>query len=67
MTTVTLGVASRERVTARFLAAMNGQEQGAFISFEIPDPLFKTLSPLRWNIIKAMTGVSALLRHPIIH
>jgi predicted transcriptional regulator len=60
MTTVTLGVASRDAVTARFLAAMSGQEQGAFISFESPELLFQTMTQLRWNIIKAITGAGPL-------
>jgi predicted transcriptional regulator len=60
MTTVTLGVASREDVSARLLAAMSGQEQGAFISFESADLLFRTMTHLRWNIIKTITGTEPL-------
>jgi predicted transcriptional regulator len=41
-------------------AAMNGQEQGVFISFETPEWLFQTMTQLRWNIIKAITGVGPL-------
>jgi predicted transcriptional regulator len=33
-----------------------GQAQGAFISFESPALLWKTLTPKRWDILKALTG-----------
>lgn len=60
MKTVTLGVASRDAVTKRFLAAMNGKTQGAFITFESPELLFQTLTQLRWNIIQTLTGAGPL-------
>jgi predicted transcriptional regulator len=60
MKTVTLGVATRDVVSARFLAAMKGRAQGAYISFESPELLFKTLTQLRWNIIQAITGAGPL-------
>ncbi len=60
MSTVTLGVASRDAVSARFLAAMNGKAQDAYITFESPELLFRTLTELRWNIIKAITGAGPL-------
>jgi len=60
MKTVTLGVASREAVTARFLAAMKGKSQGAYITFESPELLFQTLTQLRWNIIREITGAGPL-------
>jgi predicted transcriptional regulator len=56
MKTVTLGVASRDAVTTRFLAAMKGKAQGAYITFESPELLFQTLTQMRWNIIQAITG-----------
>lgn len=60
MKTVTLGIASREVFAARAIAAMKGAAQGEFISFETPELLLQTLTQLRWNIIKAMTGAGPL-------
>ena len=60
MKTVTLGVASRETVNKRFLAAFEGKAQGAYITFESPELLFQTLTQMRWNIIKASTGTGPL-------
>ncbi|MEX3845559.1 transcriptional regulator [Paraburkholderia sp. BR10882] len=60
MNTVTLGVAGRDAFSKRFAAAMRGQAQGQFISFETPELLFQTLTQLRWNILKAMTGAGVL-------
>src|ERR1700732_474049 len=60
MTTVTLGVASQEAFSTRFVAAMKGEAQGAFITFESSELLLQTLTQLRWNIIKAMTGAGPL-------
>lgn len=57
MKTITLGVALRNAVTARFLAAMKGKTQGVYITFESPELLFEVLTQLRWNIIQAITGV----------
>jgi predicted transcriptional regulator len=57
MKTVVLGVASREETSKRFVRALEtGQAQGAFISFESPALLWKTLTPKRWDILKALTG-----------
>jgi predicted transcriptional regulator len=57
MKTVTLGVASRDAVTARFLDAIKGKAQGAYITFASPEQLFQTLTQLRWNIIQSITGL----------
>lgn len=57
MSTVMLGVASREEASRRFVRAMEtGEKQGAFISFESPALLWKVLTPKRWDILKALTG-----------
>ncbi len=57
MKTVVLGVASREASSKRFVRALEtGLPQGAFISFESPALLWKTLTPKRWDILKALTG-----------
>ncbi|MEA3094096.1 MAG: hypothetical protein QOJ04_5438 [Caballeronia sp.] len=69
--TVTLGVASRETVNKRFLAAFEGEAQGAYITSESPELLFQTLTKMRWNIIKTTTRTGplsireiALTHHP---
>jgi predicted transcriptional regulator len=58
MKTVTLGVTSREAVSAR--AAMRGKAQGAHVTFETPELLLQTLTPLRCQLIKVMTGAGPL-------
>jgi len=60
MKTVTLGIASREIVNKRFLEAFKGKPQGAFISFESPEVLFKILSGHRWELLKMMAGAQAM-------
>lgn len=60
MKIVTLSVASREDVTRRALAAFEGQEQGAHISFVSAELLWKTLTRKRWELLSAMTGQGAM-------
>ncbi|WP_250499845.1 transcriptional regulator [Caballeronia sp. GAWG1-5s-s] len=60
MTTVTLGIASRDDITRSFAAAMRGEKQGEFISFATPELLLRTLTQLRWDILKKMTGAGAM-------
>ena len=60
MTTVTLSVASREDVTARALAAFNGESRGAHISFASAELLWRTLTAKRWELLRAMTGQDAM-------
>jgi predicted transcriptional regulator len=60
MNTVTLGVDSQDAVSARFVAAMKGEAQGSFISFATPELLLQTLTTMRWEIIKVMTGAGRL-------
>ena len=60
MNTVTLSIVSREDVTRRALAAFNGERQGAHISFESVELLWQTLTRKRWELLKAMTGQSAM-------
>lgn len=60
MRTVTLEVACRDKVNRRFLRAFAGEAQGAFISFESPELLFKVLSGKRWDLLKVMTGAGPL-------
>ncbi len=60
MQTVTLGIASREKVNKRFLEACKGKSQGSFISFDSPAVLFKVISGHRWELLKMMTGAGAI-------
>jgi predicted transcriptional regulator len=60
MNTVTLSVASREDVTRRALAAFEGEQQGAHISFASAELLWKTLTRKRWELLRAMTGQGAM-------
>lgn len=56
MNAVTLEVASLEEVKRRARNAFRGRAQGARISFETPELLFKLLTTKRWEILRAMTG-----------
>lgn len=60
MTTVTLSVASREDVTHRALAAFEGKQQGAHISFASVELLWQTMTRKRWELLKVMTGQGAI-------
>ncbi|MBI5186215.1 MAG: transcriptional regulator [Nitrospinae bacterium] len=56
MRTVTLEISTRGKINSRFLRALEGKPQGAFISFESPALLFRALSGKRWELLKAMAG-----------
>jgi predicted transcriptional regulator len=56
MSSVTLSVATRADVTRRAAAAFSGTPQGAHISFETPDLLWRTLTSKRWDLLAALTG-----------
>lgn len=59
--TVTIGVASREEINARFMRAMTtGKRAAPFIGFADERALWSTLTPLRWDILKTMTGAGSL-------
>jgi predicted transcriptional regulator len=60
MRTVTLEVSSREKLNRRFLRAFEGEPQGAFISFDSPEILFKVISGKRWDLLKVMTGAGPM-------
>jgi predicted transcriptional regulator len=60
MNTVTLCVASREDVTRRALAAFEGHPQDARISFASVELLWQTMTPKRWDLLKAMTGEGSM-------
>ncbi len=59
--TVTIGVASRDEINTRFLRAMTtGERTTPFIGFVDERALWRTLTPLRWDILKVMTGAGPL-------
>jgi len=66
--TVTIGVASRAEINARFMRAITTGERAApFIGFVDERALWRTLTPLRWDILplrwdilKVMTGAGPL-------
>jgi predicted transcriptional regulator len=59
--TVTIGVASRNAINARFKQAMTtGKRLPPFIGFAGERALWSTLTPLRWDILKMMTGAGPL-------
>ena len=59
--TVTIGVASRKEINARFTRAMTtGKRAAPFIGFIDERALWSTLSSLRWDILKVMTGAGQL-------
>lgn len=61
MKTVTIGVASRAEVSARFLHAWKtGETQDARINFETQELLWKVLTAKRWAILRVMTGAGPM-------
>jgi predicted transcriptional regulator len=60
MTTVTIGVSSVNDVRRRVAAAFQGTKQGARISFASEELLWKTLTPKRWALLKAMARQGAM-------
>lgn len=57
MNTVTLCIESRDETNARALRAFGGKAQGAYISFESPDLVWKVLTAKRWELLHALTGI----------
>ena len=59
--TVTIGIATRDEINARFMRAMTtGKHATPFIGFADERALWSTLTPLRWDILKTMTGAGPL-------
>lgn len=56
MRSVKIGVETREVVSARTVAAMKGEAQGEFITFDSVHLLLDTLTPQRWHILMALAG-----------
>ena len=57
---VTVGISSSEDVKERLSAAFRGEPQGNRISFLSVEQMWKTLSPKRAEILRAMTGEGAM-------
>lgn len=59
---VTIGVQTEEQVIARAVDAFNVHREAetAYITFLSTEQLFKTLTPMRWQIIQEMTGAGPL-------
>lgn len=57
MNKITIGVASREEVSARFIQSIEiGQPHGTRINFETEEQFWKTLTRKHWEILKKLTG-----------
>lgn len=57
---LTVSVADRAEVNARFVAAMRGEVQGNFVSFTSIEQYWRTLAPKRMQIVNAMKGAGPL-------
>jgi predicted transcriptional regulator len=60
MNTVTVGVSNMEQTKRRMAAAFRGKQQGAHLSFASVELLWKVLTPRRLELIRSMTGKSAM-------
>jgi len=60
MSTVTIGVSSFETAIERARKAFKGIPQGEHISFETIEDLWRTLTPRRWSLLRAMAGKGAM-------
>src|SRR5450756_2199359 len=60
MKTVTLEVATLKDVKRRARDAFKGRKQGARISFETPELLFRLMTAKRWELIRTITGAGPL-------
>jgi predicted transcriptional regulator len=58
--TVTIGISSVEETRARAARAFAGRPQGAFISFDTVELLWKIITPKRWHILKSMAGAGPM-------
>lgn len=60
MKIVTISVSSMDDTQQRFLAAFKGKPQGAHISFESVELLWKVLAPKRMALVHALTGAGVV-------
>ena len=58
--TVTISVSSMQDSKQRAAAAFRGKEQGARISYASEDLLWRTITPKRWALLKAMVDQGPL-------
>ena len=65
MTTVTIGIADLAAVKRRTREAFRGRKQGAYITFASHELLMKTLTPKRWDLLRAMAGQGPLGIRPL--
>lgn len=56
MNMVTIAVSSDEEAKRRLAAAFRGEPQGEWITFASLELMWKTLTPRRWELIRAMAG-----------
>ncbi len=56
MTTINIVVETTEETKRRMKAALRGQQQGFWYSFDTRSDLLRTLNPNRWALIEALTG-----------
>ena len=56
MTTVHIGVTSRDDFKRRAKAAFRGEKQGEHIGFASLERMHKVLTPNRWTMLQAMMG-----------
>lgn len=59
---VTIGVQTEAQIIARAVAAINSHREAetAYITFLSTEQLFRTLTPMRWQIIQEMTGAGPM-------
>lgn len=60
MNTVTTCIESRNEISKRALRAFSGKAQGAHISFESPELVWKILTAKRWELLRALSGARAV-------
>jgi predicted transcriptional regulator len=56
METVTIGIASRDEINRCVREALSGKKQGAYITFESADVIFRVLTPNRRRLLEALAG-----------
>jgi predicted transcriptional regulator len=56
VTTVTIGISTKDGTKTRMHRAFRGDKQGTFIGFATAELLWKVITPKRWQVLQAMTG-----------
>lgn len=60
MRTVTIGIATLDQALSSVARALEGIPQGESILFESVEQLWSTMTPSRWELVRAMTGAGAM-------